>query len=126
MDLLSSINKVHQESSLRFEFAQRDPHGEPAWGSYPTGSRCRYGKRARAPESCETETNNLDGERCRRASIAFASPHFFRYFVKKPIRRSPLINRGYWLRMHAVETVLVNFLDKSTDKKKVVVNLGCG
>ncbi|TVY41335.1 tRNA wybutosine-synthesizing protein [Lachnellula subtilissima] len=24
-------------------------------------------------------------------------PHFFRYFVKKPQRRSPLINRGYWL-----------------------------
>jgi tRNA wybutosine-synthesizing protein 4 len=22
-------------------------------------------------------------------------PHFFRYFVKKPQRRSPLINRGY-------------------------------
>ncbi|KAI4193289.1 MAG: hypothetical protein LQ348_002910 [Seirophora lacunosa] len=53
-------------------------------------------------------------------------PHFFHYFVKKPIRRSPLINRGYWLRMHAVETVVRNFLDKSSDRKKVVVNLGCG
>ncbi|KAL8930971.1 MAG: hypothetical protein Q9208_000072 [Pyrenodesmia sp. 3 TL-2023] len=53
-------------------------------------------------------------------------PHFFRYFVKKLIRRSPLINRGYWLRMHAVETVLSDFLDKPTEKKKVIVNLGCG
>ncbi|KAK5100924.1 tRNA methyltransferase ppm2 [Lithohypha guttulata] len=30
-------------------------------------------------------------------------PHFFRYFVKKPVRRAPTINRGYWLRMRAVD-----------------------
>lgn len=58
---------------------------------------------------------------------------FLRYFVKKPQRRSPLINRGYWLRMRAVEHVVRSFLSEEVidprtkiSVKKVVVNLGCG
>ncbi|KAI4149123.1 MAG: hypothetical protein LQ341_001391 [Variospora aurantia] len=58
--------------------------------------------------------------------LYLGKPHFFQFFVKKPIRRSPLINRGYWLRMHAVETVVRNFLNQNSEKKKIVVNLGCG
>ncbi|KAI4263522.1 MAG: hypothetical protein L6R42_001328, partial [Xanthoria sp. 1 TBL-2021] len=53
-------------------------------------------------------------------------PHFFRYFVKKPVRRSPLINRGYWLRMHAIEQTVSTFLKESSEKRKIVLNLGCG
>src|SRR6187402_423862 len=53
-------------------------------------------------------------------------PHFFRYFVKKPQRRSPLINRGYWLRMKAVDQVVRQFLERTSGKPKVVINLGCG
>ncbi|OAP62679.1 hypothetical protein AYL99_01906 [Fonsecaea erecta] len=53
-------------------------------------------------------------------------PHFYRYFVKKPIRRSPTINRGYWLRMRAVDWVVKQFLEKPSDLEKVVINLGCG
>ncbi|KAL2356762.1 hypothetical protein BJ546DRAFT_532518 [Cryomyces antarcticus] len=51
---------------------------------------------------------------------------FFRYFVKKFQRRSPLINRGYWLRMRAVDHVIRNFLQEHAEKKKVIINLGCG
>ncbi|KAL8915608.1 MAG: hypothetical protein Q9172_006857, partial [Xanthocarpia lactea] len=54
------------------------------------------------------------------------TPHFFRYFVKKPIRRSPLINRGYWLRMHAIEQTVLRFLRAPSEMKKIVLNLGCG
>lgn len=53
-------------------------------------------------------------------------PHFFRWFVKKPQRRAPLINRGYWLRMKAVDHVVRQFLEESTTKQKLVINLGCG
>lgn len=53
-------------------------------------------------------------------------PHFFRYFVKKPQRRSPLINRGYWLRMHAIDQVVHSFLNEPSEKTKLIVNLGCG
>ncbi|KAK7428765.1 tRNA methyltransferase ppm2 [Neonectria magnoliae] len=53
--------------------------------------------------------------------------HFFRYFVKKFQRRAPLINRGYWLRLRAIDTVVHQFLKSSpSDRKKVVINLGCG
>lgn len=51
---------------------------------------------------------------------------FLRYFVKKFQRRSPLINRGYWLRMRAIEHVVRTFLTETAGKKRTVVNLGCG
>ncbi|EHK18658.1 uncharacterized protein TRIVIDRAFT_44191 [Trichoderma virens Gv29-8] len=33
---------------------------------------------------------------------------FFRYFVPKFQRRAPLINRGYWLRLRAIDTIVHN------------------
>ncbi|KAF2217345.1 hypothetical protein CERZMDRAFT_119797 [Cercospora zeae-maydis SCOH1-5] len=53
-------------------------------------------------------------------------PEYFRHFVTKFKRRSPLINRGYWLRMKAIEHGVARFLAERTAKRKVVVNLGCG
>ncbi|KAJ5279392.1 LCM-domain-containing protein [Penicillium angulare] len=59
--------------------------------------------------------------------IYYPQPHFFRYFVKKPQRRSPIINRGYWLRMHAMAETVRQFIAKApTDKPKFILNLGCG
>jgi len=51
---------------------------------------------------------------------------YFRYFVRKFQRRSPLINRGYWFRMRAIEKTVSAFLTQANGKTKVVVNLGCG
>ena len=53
-------------------------------------------------------------------------PDFYEPFAPKHVRRNPLINRGYWLRMHAIEQVVKRFLEEDDGKKKVVVNLGCG
>ena len=53
-------------------------------------------------------------------------PEYFRYFVSKFKRRSPLINRGYWLRMKSIEHAVTRFLAEQTPKRKIVVNLGCG
>ncbi|GFG01360.1 hypothetical protein IFM61392_01753 [Aspergillus lentulus] len=58
--------------------------------------------------------------------LYYPKPHFFRYFVKKPPRRSPLINRGYWLRMHAMAESVRRFMRQPSDKPKFVLNLGCG
>ncbi|MCJ1246499.1 tRNA methyltransferase ppm2 [Trapelia coarctata] len=56
----------------------------------------------------------------------YSEPHMLRYFVGKPKRRSPLIHRGYWFRMYAIETIVKTFLDELSDKRKVILNLGCG
>ena len=58
-------------------------------------------------------------------------PHdeqFLRPFVSKFKRRSPIINRGYWLRMRAVESAVRKFIEEPSlkERKKIVVNLGCG
>ncbi|KAI7777459.1 hypothetical protein LA080_003500 [Diaporthe eres] len=52
--------------------------------------------------------------------------HFFRFFVKKFQRRAPLINRGYHLRLHVIDVTLRDFLRRPSEKRKVIVNLGCG
>ncbi|WPH04407.1 Hypothetical protein R9X50_00729800 [Acrodontium crateriforme] len=54
------------------------------------------------------------------------SEEYFRHFVSKFKRRSPLINRGYWLRMKAIEHGVTRFLAEKTAKRKIVINLGCG
>jgi tRNA wybutosine-synthesizing protein 4 len=52
---------------------------------------------------------------------------FFKHFVAKPQRRSPVINRGYWTRMEAMRSVIDKFAHSALSvKTKVVVNLGCG
>lgn len=53
-------------------------------------------------------------------------PAFLRPFVSKFKRRSPLINRGYWLRMIAIDSSVERFLQQKSETPKVVVNLGCG
>lgn len=50
---------------------------------------------------------------------------YFKYFVKKSPKRSPCINRGYWLRLHAIRSRL-NSIIEGSDNDIVVVNLGCG
>ncbi|KAI9679481.1 MAG: tRNA methyltransferase ppm2 [Caeruleum heppii] len=51
-------------------------------------------------------------------------PQYFRHFVKKPQRRSPLINRGYWLRMRVIEKAVQDFIVEPSPKRKIVLNLG--
>lgn len=53
------------------------------------------------------------------------SNEYFKYFVRKAPKRSPCINRGYWLRLHAIRSRLDSIVE-ATDKKIVVLNLGCG
>ncbi|PTN18117.1 tRNA methyltransferase PPM2 [Saccharomyces cerevisiae] len=52
---------------------------------------------------------------------------YFKFFVPKKIKRSPCINRGYWLRLFAIRSRLNSIIEQTPqDKKIVVVNLGCG
>lgn len=53
---------------------------------------------------------------------------FLKFFVAKPIRRSPVINRGYWTRVRALKHIIDTCLQRNQDSSKhlVVVNLGCG
>ncbi|RLN54876.1 hypothetical protein BBJ28_00002926 [Nothophytophthora sp. Chile5] len=64
----------------------------------------------------------------------FADP-FVQYFVKSPSRRMPLINRGYYARVAAIESLVHKFLAsgddavssaETTSPKKQVVILGAG
>ncbi|EXJ89012.1 hypothetical protein A1O3_02076 [Capronia epimyces CBS 606.96] len=61
-------------------------------------------------------------------SLYLPKPHFYKQFAKQqqPVRPSAAVNRGYWLRMRAIEWVVRQFLEKPSAHRKVIVNLGCG
>lgn len=54
-----------------------------------------------------------------------STKEWFKFFVPKGKRRSPAINRGYWLRMESIKQAVLRILAAHKGKVRVV-NLGCG
>lgn len=50
---------------------------------------------------------------------------WFKYFVPRGKRRSPAINRGYWLRMESIRKMISRIVSESNENINIV-NLGCG
>ena len=128
-------------SGQSFRQAARDQDGVlNACKSRGRGRRDRNGKEGRSHNGCMShkglrntssnhvmQTNNSSIVSKRSVErLYLPQPHFYRYFVRKPQRRSPTINRGYWLRMRAIDWVIRQFLEKPSDQRKVIINLGCG
>lgn len=51
---------------------------------------------------------------------------WFKHFVPKGKRRSPAINRGYWIRMESIRQLIFRIIDQHPDCVVNVINLGCG
>lgn len=51
---------------------------------------------------------------------------WFKFFVKNAKRRSPAINRGYWIRMESIKSMITRIIKMNPTKEICIVNLGCG
>jgi len=51
-------------------------------------------------------------------AIKSVEHQFFRHFVKKPVRRAPLINLGYFIRMRAIERAVDQVLPGKFQSEK--------
>jgi len=54
-----------------------------------------------------------------------------KYFVKKAIKRPPLINRGFFTRIQCIQDLIIQFLNtyggsQQQSQKKQIISLGCG
>ncbi|GAA5813458.1 hypothetical protein MFLAVUS_006936 [Mucor flavus] len=58
-------------------------------------------------------------------SLGYFQDPFVHLFVKKPVRRSPIINRGTFIRSYAIDTLVSQFLSMAGPKKQIVT-LGAG
>ncbi|KAI9478890.1 MAG: putative leucine carboxyl methyltransferase [Benjaminiella poitrasii] len=58
-------------------------------------------------------------------NLGYINDPFVRYFVKRPTRRLPIINRGTFLRCHAINSLVSQFLNMEGPKKQIVA-LGAG
>lgn len=59
------------------------------------------------------------------ATLGYLKDPFVQYFVKKPVRRSPIINRGTFVRNFAIDSLVSQFLSIPGSKKQIVT-LGAG
>jgi hypothetical protein len=65
------------------------------------------------------------------SSLGYFEDAFVQFFVKSPSRRMPIINRGYYARVAAIESVVTRFVaahndsEDSTRKTQIVI-LGAG
>ncbi|XP_021755235.1 tRNA wybutosine-synthesizing protein 4-like [Chenopodium quinoa] len=51
---------------------------------------------------------------------------YIHLFVRRPVRRSPIINRGYFARFAALRKLLFQFLNTDDQNRKQVLSLGAG
>ncbi|CAG2220229.1 LCMT2 [Mytilus edulis] len=63
--------------------------------------------------------------KCSMATAGYFNDPFLKEFVSKTAKRSPLINRGYFIRATAIDFLLKKFLS-SDSKKKQILSLGAG
>lgn len=55
------------------------------------------------------------------------SKPFFHHFVKKSPRRTPVINRGYWIRMKSIRMAIEKIIEQQPPEQRInIINLGCG
>ncbi|KAI9253404.1 S-adenosyl-L-methionine-dependent methyltransferase [Phascolomyces articulosus] len=59
-------------------------------------------------------------------NLGYFKDPFVQFFVKRPIRRSPIINRGSYIRNYALDQLVRQFLNLDTPKKKQIIALGAG
>ncbi|KAF2631182.1 leucine carboxyl methyltransferase 2 [Macroventuria anomochaeta] len=102
------------------------PKAKPAKGAVKGKGHLRSKAEKRDDDIIHTNDSSIVSKRCVSKLYLSEEPDFYEPFAPKYVRRNPLINRGYWLRMHAIEQVIKRFLEEDDGRKKVVVNLGCG
>ncbi|CAG8463375.1 84_t:CDS:2 [Diversispora eburnea] len=60
-------------------------------------------------------------------NTGYIKDDFVKFFVKKPARRPPIINRGSYVRNTQLDFLITKFLDiEGSDVKKQIVSLGAG
>ncbi|XP_055328877.1 tRNA wybutosine-synthesizing protein 4-like [Paramacrobiotus metropolitanus] len=65
----------------------------------------------RHDESVQKTNDFSSVSKCSMTAAGYMKDEFMQHFVAKKVRRTPLINRGYFVRMHAVHSVIDTFLE---------------
>jgi hypothetical protein len=58
--------------------------------------------------------------------LGYLQDPFVHLFVKRPSKRPPLINRGYFSRVYAIRALIKDFLTVTTDGPRQIIQLGAG
>lgn len=79
-------------------------------------------------QAVQDTTDEAASSKLSAVTLGYFTDPYLKFFVKKPTRRAPLINRGYYSRNQAIRQVVSTFMASSQVQagRAQVVNLGAG
>ena len=60
------------------------------------------------------------------SELGYFEDDCLKYFATKIVRRSPLVNRGYYIRAKLIDFMIKEFLSNTNAVKNQILNLGAG
>ncbi|XP_066301529.1 tRNA wybutosine-synthesizing protein 4-like [Branchiostoma lanceolatum] len=90
-----------------------------------SGKKAKNSK-SRNDTAVQGTNDNSIVSKCSMCMLGYFQDDFLGRFVAKPVRRAPLINRGYYIRAKAIDHVLKSFLTAHQGIKTQLVSLGAG
>ncbi|XP_035689312.1 tRNA wybutosine-synthesizing protein 4-like [Branchiostoma floridae] len=91
-----------------------------------TSSKKAKKSKSRNDTAVQGTNDNSIVSKCSMCMLGYFNDDFLGRFVAKPVRRAPLINRGYYIRAKAIDHVLKSFLSAHQGIKTQLVSLGAG
>ncbi|XP_006819091.1 tRNA wybutosine-synthesizing protein 4-like [Saccoglossus kowalevskii] len=82
--------------------------------------------KSRNDTAVQGTNDNSIVSKCSMATQGYFKDDYLKLFVGKSSRRSPLINRGYYIRAKAVDHIVNKYLQLENEKNKQIVSLGAG
>jgi len=88
----------------------------------------RVSRKANEPNDAPIQQTNDDAQisKLSAVEVGYMKDNFVRLFVKKPMKRAPLINRGYFARSYALDNLIDRFLKAGNQVQKQIISLGAG
>ncbi|EDQ86430.1 uncharacterized protein MONBRDRAFT_10965 [Monosiga brevicollis MX1] len=83
-------------------------------------------KRRNHPTAVQGTNDNSILSKCSMAQLGYFDDPFLAEMVQRVTRRSPIINRGYYIRAKAVDHIMSAFLQQHADAAPQILSLGAG
>ncbi|AQK80300.1 Leucine carboxyl methyltransferase [Zea mays] len=83
-----------------------------------------------SPAAVQATNDDAAASKLSCVNKGYMKDDYVRFFVRRPTRRAPIINRGYYARWSVLRTLLHQFLNagknSNNDKPKQILSLGAG
>mmetsp|Transcript_15107 Transcript_15107/g.20848 ORF Transcript_15107/g.20848 Transcript_15107/m.20848 type:complete len:341 (-) Transcript_15107:134-1156(-) len=88
--------------------------------------KCNFGEGHDGDDTVRWTNDDATVSKMSCADLNYLNDIFVKHFVKRRQKKPPLINRGYFSRVHAFHSLMKQFMRAFKDKPTQIISLGCG